>query len=110
MTNTDDPAHANYPATLPDDAINALIAEGRAQPWKNQLQGGTPDAVLLDGSWGSTEHGMPILTAGIWYAVYGDSDGYRLATPELAAILTRDAARLRAADQAVADADARNGT
>lgn len=110
MTNTDHPAHADYPATMSDDAMNALIAEGRAEPWNNQLRGDTPDAVLLDGAWGTTEHGLPILTAGSWYAAYGDSDEYRIATPELAAILTRDAARMRAADQAVADVDARNGT
>lgn len=110
MTNTNHPAHADYPATLSDDAMNALITEGRAEPWNNHLSGATPDAVLLDGSWGTNEHHAPILTAGTWYAVHGDSDGYRLAPAELAAILTRDAARMRAADQAVADADARNGT
>jgi hypothetical protein len=110
MTNANQPAHADYPASISDDAMNALISEGRAEPWNNQLGGATPDAVLLDGSWGTTERGLPILTAGSWYAVYGESDEYRIATPELADMLSRDAARMRAADQAVAGADARNGT
>jgi hypothetical protein len=104
------PTHAtDYPATIPTERMNQLIAEGRAQPWTRDLHGHTPQAALLDGTRDHAAH-PATLAGGTWYVVLADTDDYQQAAPELADILTRDAARLAAADQAVADVDARNRT
>jgi hypothetical protein len=104
-------------ATISVDQMESYIAAGRAERWTQPLGDMIPVAALLDGDWESHEDDEGtrtwILRSGAWYAVWDGSDAgdvYELAPPELAAVLTDFQARLRTANDLVADADAQHGT
>jgi hypothetical protein len=109
MTNPTPDAPAPQPATITAEDMDRLITTGQARPWTRQLRGQVPPAVLVES--GPGEHrDTDDANSGEWYVMLDGTDVYQPASPELAALLTRDAARLHAADRAVADVDARNGT
>lgn len=106
MTTPNPESTTTQTAAITAEDMDQLIAANRAQPWTHPLRDAVPHAVLVHRDPGSTG----AADEGEWYVVLDGTDHYQPAPPELAALLTRDAARLRAADQAVADVDNRHRT
>jgi hypothetical protein len=98
-------------ATIPVDQMENYIAAGRAERWTQPLGDMVPVAALLDAGW--EQHGDEgnrtwVLRSGTWYVVWDAPqarDVYEVAPVELAAVLTDFLARLRTANDQVAQAD-----
>lgn len=98
-------------ATIPFDHMESYIAAGSAERWTQPLDGMVPVAALLDGDWEQHDDRTWVLRSGAWYVVWDGPDAgdvYELAPPELAAVLTDFQARLRTANDQVAESDARS--
>ncbi|MFL6120741.1 hypothetical protein [Actinophytocola sp.] len=121
MTTNHLPTPHNPPATMPVNQMESYIADGRAERWTQPLGDMIPVAALLDGAWEqhndeTTGEGTPtwVLRSGTWYVVWDTPKAptaervYELAPPELAAVLTEFQARLRTANEQVAEADAQS--
>lgn len=105
--------------TMSVDQMESHIAAGRAERWTQPLGDMIPIAALLDGDWDQHEDDEGnqtwTLRSGAWYVVWDNPEAleaqavYELAPPELAAVLTDFQARLRTANDLIADADALHG-
>jgi hypothetical protein len=98
------------------DQMESFIAAGRAERWTQPIGEMEPVAALLDGAWEQREddegnHSW-VLRSGTWYVVWDNAesqDVYELAPPNLAAVLSDFLARLRTANEQVAQTDALHG-
>lgn len=101
------PASRTAEAPLPDvisaEQMDELVRNGGAYQWDIPLEGEMPLVTLVDGVWVETEDGW-ILQSGEWYSVFVDrQDGaYERVNDDSATVYTDFCARLRAADQTVA--------
>lgn len=104
-------------ATIPVAQMETYITDGRAERWTQPIEDMVPVAALLDGDWEQHDddgNRTWVLRSGTWYVVWdaaetGEAEAvYELAPPELAAVLSDFLARLRTANDQVAQADARS--
>jgi hypothetical protein len=101
--------------TISVDQMESYIAAGRAERWTQPIGELEPVAALLDGAWEQHDdegNRIWVLRSGTWYVVWDDAeskDVYELAPPQLAAVLTDFLARLRTANDQVAQTDAQHG-
>jgi hypothetical protein len=112
MTTDHVPAPDTPLATIPVDQMENYIVSGRAERWTQPLGDMVPVAALLDAGW--EQHGDEgnrtwVLRSGTWYVVWDAPEArnvYEVAPAELAAVLTDFLARLRTANDQVAQVDA----
>jgi hypothetical protein len=118
MTTNHLPVRDEPLATISVYQMESFIAAGRAERWTQPLGDMIPVAALLDGVWEQhDDEGTPtwVLRSGAWYVVWDNPEAlaaaamYELAPPELAAVLTDFQARLRTANDQVAQTDAQHG-